>query len=73
MTDPMAHESDPLDQSDLIEQALKDSRITAIRKQAKKLDISNPGGFCWYCEEETGLEKRFCNIECRDGWSKEND
>lgn len=37
----------------------------------KKLDTGNKSGLCWYCDEPTGSERRFCNRECAQEWERE--
>jgi hypothetical protein len=39
----------------------------------KPIDMSNPSGMCYWCDEETGNERRFCDTECRDLWVRDNE
>jgi len=54
-----------------LEQGLLDMRIKAAA--SKPLDISNPSGLCWYCDDDTGSYVRWCDADCRDDWSMENE
>ena len=52
----------------------REEAILALRIEKasnKPLDTSNPSGECWYCEEYTGISKRFCDTGCRDDYEKE--
>jgi len=60
--------ADEIDVVDGIEQAIKDGKIRDMRRQAAKLDTTNPGGICLSCEEKTGPDRRWCSVECRDAW-----
>lgn len=62
---------DPVDEASRIEGALIDRRIAGIRQQAGKLSTNNPSGVCWSCDAETGTERRWCCIECRNAWEKD--
>jgi hypothetical protein len=63
--------ADEADRAEIQEQLARDLSIKAAI--GKPLDLSNPSGLCWYCEEPTGTERRFCvGVECRDAWQKEN-
>lgn len=61
------------EESSRIEYELTQKRIAIIRDRVKKIDTKNPSGLCWYCEESTGNERRFCNKECCDLWTLENE
>ena len=56
------------DQAEQTEQLFRDASIKAARKP---LDTSNPSGECWHYFEPIGNERRFCDRECCDMWSKE--
>jgi len=62
---------DEADRSDEVESRLLQMRIQAV--SSKPINTSNPSGHCLWCEEPTGIERRFCGPECRDDWSKEYD
>lgn len=63
--------ADEADRAEIQEQLARDLSIKAAI--GKPLDLSNPGGLCFYCDEPTGTERRFCvGVECRDAWQKEN-
>lgn len=65
--------SDPVDEAEAVEQLIADKRIAGIRKEAAKIDTTNPSGECLWCGEEIGTERRWCNHECMNLWSKAND
>ena len=62
--------ADEADRAEIQEQLARDLSIKAAI--GNPLDLSNPGGVCFYCEEPTGTDHRWCDIECRDAWQKEN-
>lgn len=46
--------------------------IAHISAQAKNLDTTNPSGKCWNCGDFTGIERRFCDVECREEYQEFN-
>lgn len=62
--------SDIIDQAEHQEQMARD--IAIKKAQSAVLDTSNPTGKCWTCEEPTGNERRWCSVECRNMYEKEN-
>lgn len=62
--------SDIIDQAEHQEQMARD--IAIKKAQSAVLDTSNPTGKCWTCEEPTGTARRWCTVECRDMYEKEN-
>jgi RNA polymerase-binding transcription factor DksA len=65
------HYADTADEADRIFTAIHEKRIALIRQDAARIDTGNPSGECWYCGKSVGLERRFCNRECADGWERE--
>lgn len=65
--------ADLADIADAAQQTILDAHIASAT--SKPLDTSNPSGICWAeeCEAETGLDRRFCCIECRDAWQRDNE
>jgi hypothetical protein len=61
--------SDEADLADIQQQGYLEMAIKAAR--GAPLDVSNPENVCWFCESETGPEKRWCDAECRDNWERE--
>lgn len=66
------HYADTADEADRIFSAINEKRIAVIRQHAAKIDTSNPSGDCWHCGESIGVERRFCNRDCADGWEKDD-
>lgn len=63
--------ADPADEAEYIEGEIVAMRIARIRAMSKELRLDNPSGLCWYCEAETGNERRFCNRDCAAGFERE--
>lgn len=71
----MTRASDLADIADIATETLVNAKITTAQREAARLDTTNPSGVCWTddCETETGHEKRFCCVECRDIWQRDNE
>lgn len=69
----MTIEADDLDHAANMTLEAVDREVKRLCGQAAKIDTRNPGGMCWACDEQTGIERRFCSLECRDAWAKENE
>jgi len=69
----MERTPDYLDAASNLTEASKDFTIGKIRAVAARIDTSNASGRCWQCQAATGRERRFCNKQCADNWSKENE
>lgn len=63
-------DADNLDHAATVTQEATDRSINAIRQQAAKIDISNPSGECLFCGESVGVDRRWCDSECRDMYQK---
>lgn len=46
--------------------------IAHISALASKIDTSNPSGKCWNCGEAVSVERRWCDIACRNEWDLDN-
>jgi hypothetical protein len=64
-------EAEPVDEALRIEEGIKDEKIKGIRYQASQINTSNPSGICWACDAETGHDRRWCSVECRDIWDND--
>jgi hypothetical protein len=67
-------QDNPIDILDIAQKAETESRdraILAIRQQAANIDTSNPSGECYFCGDDAGVDRRFCNADCRDDWEHE--
>ena len=58
--------ADEADMTQARDEAEEPHRIAASRKPVGPL----PTGRCYYCDEIVSDEKRWCNAECRDLWSR---
>lgn len=65
--------ADILDAAADLTTEMAERSIREICAQAAKIDTSNESGLCWQCDSETGNERRFCDAQCRDFWSKEHE
>lgn len=66
-------DADPLDHAATITQEAADREIRAIRANAARIDTTNPAGDCWFCGDEIGNERRFCDFNCCKSWSREHE
>jgi RNA polymerase-binding transcription factor DksA len=62
----MSTEEGNTDLAALHEEMIREKSIAAIRKEAAKIDTSNPTGLCWNCGEYIGYTRRWCDADCRD-------
>lgn len=58
--------ADEADMTQARDEAEEPHRIAASRKPVGPV----PNGRCYYCDEIVSDEKRWCNAECRDLWSR---
>lgn len=50
-----------------------DRKVSNIRRAAQDIVTSNPDGTCLWCFADTDFNHRFCDVECRDAYQKENE
>ena len=64
---------DDIDHANEMQETLHSKRIEQARKQAAKINTSNPTGVCLSagCEGITGTARRFCDKVCADLWEKD--
>lgn len=64
--------ADESDRATAIEEAERNACEAAVRKAAnsKHRDLI-PVGTCYYCSEDVGLGKIFCNSDCGSGYDQE--
>lgn len=65
--------SDIADEASRIESAIIEMQIAALRARSQALNLDNQSGLCWYCDAETGIARRFCNKDCAELWSRDNE
>lgn len=57
------------DEFDLASEREEMDRANSLR--ARKPTGPQPNGRCHFCDELVPDEHRFCGVECRDGWQRE--
>ena len=62
----MSTEEGNTDLATLHEEMIREKSIANIRKEAAKIDTSNPTGLCWNCGDYIGYHRRWCDADCRD-------
>ncbi len=68
----MEKHADKLDAAAQVTEEAVSRSVAEVRKQAAKIDMSNPSGKCWCCGEQIG-DRRWCDAECRNLWQAENE
>lgn len=66
----MSQYGDLIDRASALDEQLREAYINKAREQKPKLEAT---GQCLYCEAELSDGQRFCDVECRDDWQREND
>ena len=66
----MEKQADALDRAATVTQEAVDRNVSVIRKEAAKIDTTNPGGQCLCCEREIGTDRRWCDFDCMTLWEK---
>lgn len=61
--------SDESDRATALEEAAIEIAVQQIRSKAKQLEIK-PTGFCFNCEAKIDSDKRFCDKDCLDDYTK---
>lgn len=64
--------TDDAEHAEKLSQFMLDAKIQEIR--AQKINLHNPSQICWCCGRQTpSPQHRWCDADCRDIWSEEND
>lgn len=60
--------ADIADQASLVEQSLLE---VALRNSRQNTETAKPTGYCLYCGESLGGDLRWCSVECRDDFERD--
>ena len=63
--------ADDVDRGSETADMLNDLAIRNVLKNAPKLVTKNITEHCYYCGLYVGIDKRWCDSDCRDDWQKE--
>jgi hypothetical protein len=59
--------ADEVDKANDMQAVILEMRIKAARKPLSIITT----GYCFYCGDNVGEGMRWCGVECRDGWERE--
>lgn len=62
-----------MDTLDYLQEATDIIQQQQIAAARANVHPSNATGCCWYCGKSTDSKRRWCDADCRDDWTAENE